>query len=187
MGNFRQVLGCLSWLVYPFAILFCLQLMAPRYVAILLAISLVLRRHQQVRQMMTGMSRADISIFIALLCFAVITALTDSEFLLRFYPLAMNLGMLLLFSLSLLSPPSMVERFARLREPDLSEEGVKYTRGVTKIWCVFFVINAGISMWTALYSSQELWALYNGFIVYMLMGLLFSGEWVFRYFYRVHS
>ena len=32
----------------------------------------------------------------------------------------------------------MIERFARIREPNLSMQAVSYTRRVTQVWCVFF-------------------------------------------------
>jgi uncharacterized membrane protein len=88
--------------------------------------------------------------------------------------------MLLLFGISLKNPPSMVERFARLREPDLPSAGVIYTRRVTQIWCAFFIANGSLAAYTAMYSSREIWALYNGFIAYLLMGAMFSVEWLVR-------
>ncbi len=84
--------------------------------------------------------------------------------------------MLILFGTTLLRPPTMVERFARLRKPELSPAGVRYTRRVTEAWCLFFVFNCAVAAYTALFASREVWALYNGFIVYILMGTLFVGE-----------
>jgi uncharacterized membrane protein len=88
--------------------------------------------------------------------------------------------MLLLFGLSLKFPPSMIERFARLREPNLPLAGVHYTRRVTQVWCAFFVANGTVAVWTALYASRDVWAIYNGLIAYLLMGALFAGEWLLR-------
>jgi uncharacterized membrane protein len=88
--------------------------------------------------------------------------------------------MLLLFGLSLVYPPSMAERFARVSEPELAPYGVRYTRHVTQVWCVFFVGNGAVATYTALYASREIWAWYNGLIAYLLMGILFAGEWLFR-------
>lgn len=74
----------------------------------------------------------------------------------------------------------MIERFARLRHPDLPEAGVHYTRQVTQVWCGFFFVNALVAAWTAVAVSREAWALYNGLIAYVLMGTLFAGEWLVR-------
>jgi len=75
---------------------------------------------------------------------------TNSELLLRLYPAAISLGMLLLFGLSLLHPPSMIEHFARLREPYLDSADIRYTRRVTQIWCLFFIANGAPGSFSAL-------------------------------------
>ncbi|MEI7431247.1 MAG: hypothetical protein WCL27_12395 [Betaproteobacteria bacterium] len=173
----------LLWLVYPLAIFFGLRIMEPRYVAILLASALLLRRFRDAGRLLAGLTRIDLAVVLGLLMLAAVTALTNSETLLRFYPAAMSLGMLLLFGLSLIYPPSMVERFARIAEPDLPPQGVQYTRRVTQVWCVFFVANGTTAALTAVYASRETWALYNGLIAYLLMGALFAGEWIVRRFF----
>ena len=103
---------------------------------------------------------------------------------LHWYPVMVNLGLLMLFSYSLRYPPSMIERFARLTEPNLPNSGVRYTRAVTQIWCVFFFLNACISAWTIYLANLKLWTLYNGLISYVLIGTLLGFERVFRFFYK---
>lgn len=99
---------------------------------------------------------------------------------LRFYPALVSGMLLVIFSSSLLSGPSMIERLARLQHPDLPPEGIIYTRRVTQVWCVFFIVNGVVSLATALCSSFEVWSLYNGLIAYLLMGILLGGEYVLR-------
>jgi uncharacterized membrane protein len=99
---------------------------------------------------------------------------------LKLYPVLVNLAFLAAFGWSLLTPQSMVERMARLSEPDLPPAGVAYTRTVTKVWCVFFVINGSIALGTALWATEAQWSLYNGVIAYLLMGVLFAGEYLVR-------
>jgi uncharacterized membrane protein len=88
--------------------------------------------------------------------------------------------MLILFGATLFQPPTMVERFARLQEPELSPTRVRYTRHVTEAWCVFFVINGVIAGYTAAFASREAWALYNGLVAYLLIGAMFAGERLVR-------
>lgn len=168
------------WLLYPMVIYFGLQFFQPRYVALLLGLGLLLRRRRAAGQLLRELSHVDRAVLVALLTLAGVTALTNSETLLRLYPAAVSLGMLLLFGLSLKYPPSIVERFARLDEPALPPDGVRYTRRVTQVWCVFFVINGCIAGVTAVAASRDAWALYNGLIAYVLMGLLFGAEWLVR-------
>jgi len=182
MGG-KPALKALLWLVYPLAILFGLQVAEPRYVALVLAAALLLRRGREAARLLSSLSRADLAVLAGLLVLAAATVVTNSEWLLRLYPAAVNLGMLALFGLSLISPPSMVERFARLGQPDLPDAAIGYTRRVTQIWCAFFVGNGAVALYTALYAGRDAWALYNGFIAYLLMGALFGGEWLFRHFF----
>lgn len=175
-----RVLQVLLWITYPALIYFGLQVLEPRYIAVLLALLLILRRRQSAARLLSGLSRADVFILVCLLAWTGITAMANNETLLRLYPAATNLGMLLLFGLSLKFPPSMIERIARLREPELPPDGVRYTQRVTQVWCAFFVANGLFACYTALYASRETWALYNGFIAYLLMGTLLAGEWLVR-------
>lgn len=176
------VFRILVWLAYPLTIYYGLQFAAPRYVALVLIAALLLRRRHAAAQFLTDITRFDLAVLGSLLLLAGMTALTDSELLLRFYPAAVNFGMLLLFGMTLNHPPSMIERFARLSSPDLPSAAVAYTRRVTWLWCCFFVTNGSAAVVTAIYASRDTWALYNGFIAYLLMGALFAGEWLVRRF-----
>lgn len=99
---------------------------------------------------------------------------------LLYYPLAVNATLLALFGASLRQPMTMVERLARLTTPDLPEQGVRYTRKVTQVWCFFFITNGALSGWTIWQGDLALWSLYNGLISYLLMGTLMGGEWLIR-------
>lgn len=106
-------------------------------------------------------------------------ALNNAE-LLFLYPVMMSFGLCSVFALSLRFPPPLIERLARLKEPDLPPFAVQYCRKVTWVWTVFLMINGMIALSTVLYGDQETWALYNGLISYILMGLLFVGEMLIR-------
>jgi uncharacterized membrane protein len=94
-------------------------------------------------------------------------------------PVLINGVLLATFASSLSSTP-MVERFARMQDPELGPAQVSYCRGVTRVWCGFFVFNMLISGLLALFAPLEAWALYTGLIAYVLMGLLGASEYVVR-------
>jgi len=175
--TFTQIL---LWLAYPVVIFFGIQYLQPRYVAMLLALLLIMRWRNEAKSLLSGMSQIYFAIFTVLLLVIMLTTITNNETLLRLYPALVNGGMLFIFGYSLKSPPSMIERFARLHEPTLTAAGVRYTRQVTQVWCGFFVLNGCMAVFTALYASRETWSLYNGFIAYILMGVMFAGEWLVR-------
>lgn len=97
-----------------------------------------------------------------------------------YYPVLVNAVLLGVFTASIVSPPSVIERLARLREPELKPAAVAYTRGVTIVWAVFFALNGAAALYTALFTPLETWALYNGLIAYLLIGALFAMEFAIR-------
>ncbi|RRJ95119.1 DNA gyrase subunit B [Opitutaceae bacterium TAV4] len=99
---------------------------------------------------------------------------------LLYYPVAVSLILLAVFGWTLLRPPSLVERLARLADPRLPPAAVAYTRNVTRVWCVFFACNALAALATCLRGDLRLWTLYNGAVSYLLIGLLMAGEWLVR-------
>jgi uncharacterized membrane protein len=166
----------LLFALYPILIFAGLQFLDPRTVgAIVLATLLVRYRRNTLRLMADLSSWQWLALALPpLLGLAVIA--TNSETVLRLYPASISASMLLLFGATLLRPPTMVERFARLSHPELPPAAVRYTRQVTVVWCLFFAFNAAVAVYTAFAGSREAWALYNGFISYILMGILFAGE-----------
>ena len=97
-----------------------------------------------------------------------------------YYPALVNGTMLLLFGYSLVRPPTVIERIARLRDDHLPEEAIAYARRVTIAWAVFFIANGSIALYTALLTSLETWAFYNGIVAYVLIGAMFGGEFLAR-------
>ncbi len=119
----------------------------------------------------------------AAVCGLVLTSASlalGDETALLWYPVLVSTCGLFVFGWTLFFPPSMIESFARLAEPDLPDEAVPYTRKVTMIWCLFFIANGIVALMTVLSGDRALWALYNGLLSYICMGLLFGGEWVYR-------
>ena len=168
-------------LAYPLMIWLAQGQFEPRYLAALLLLVALLRlwtpQSDRSRVWWVGGT---------LFLFALVLW-TNAPVPLKLYPVLVNAGLLAVFSYSLAVPPTMVERIARTHEPDLPIAAVLYTRRVTQIWCVFFAINGSIALYTALWMPMVVWTLYNGLIAYILMGLLFAGEyWVRWRFKRRH-
>ncbi|MEX0840589.1 MAG: hypothetical protein WD034_13745 [Parvibaculum sp.] len=98
----------------------------------------------------------------------------------RLYPVFLSITMLVAFAATLVRPPSMIERFARIMEPDLDARGVRYTRKVTMVWVAFFALNGLVALWTVQRGDLLYWGLYNGLISYLLAGSLFAVEFLVR-------
>ncbi|MDU0353029.1 hypothetical protein RS130_02950 [Paraglaciecola aquimarina] len=165
-------------LLYPILAYLGLQYTSPSVVAGVLMGLLVLRF--AVYKSKAKQEKHVKLMFLAVLILLTFSLFTDSQFGIRFYPVAVSLIFLCLFAYSLIFPPTVIERLARLTNNDFSPAGVKYARKVTIAWCLFFVLNGSISFYTCMYSDMQTWTLYNGVISYVLMGILGAAEWLIR-------
>lgn len=167
--------------LYPLLVYLGLSRFEPRVVALLLCLVLVLRLLQKPGPGFLVSLRYRVLLALAAVLLVVVTLINNHHWGLKLYPVVVNLAFLLIFAWSLRYPPSIIERLARLREPELPVEAQNYTRRVTQVWCVFFICNGLVALYTALFSSLAIWTLYNGLIAYVLMGLLFGAEFLYRH------
>lgn len=172
---------------YPFLVYAGLQHFDPRTLILLLIAILGLRF------LTLKNTPANHWLWIPLLgVLCVWVAISNSDLGLKFYPVFINASFFILFLGSLIRPPVMIERFARLRPAMIAEIRVSedsdeiiplvkhYMKNVTIVWCLFFVVNGGIAFALAVWGSDRWWALYNGLISYGLIALLFFLEWLAR-------
>jgi uncharacterized membrane protein len=170
------LLGVLT-VLYPVAVYLSLEYFSPRLWGGILLGLFALRLWIHRRQRM-----GDLAVWVSVAAsLAALWMLAgDSPTALRSYPVMVNATLAVVFAVSLLRPPTMIERLARLQDPALPPEGIPYTRKVTWVWLAFFLVNGAIASYTAYWGTLEQWTLYNGIISYVLMGLLFAGEWCVR-------
>lgn len=169
----RTVLVAVVTAAYPLLVYFGLGRFEPRHLALLLAALAVLRALGSRDRFWWWAAGAG-------LLLAAVSAFANEALPLKLYPVLVNGLLLIVFGASLVHPPPMIERLARLQEPDLDEHGVAYTRRVTQVWCGFFAVNGSIALATSLWADDKTWALYNGLIAYVLIGALMGGEWLVR-------
>jgi len=161
--------------VYPFVIYFGLRILPPGFFAIgllaLLGLRLALGRKQSNRSTLPHLFAAVV--LLILIARSPIVGL-------KAYPVLVSLALAAAFAYSLVRPPTIVEQLARLRHPDLPLEVNSYLRKVTIAWLMFFLVNAAISALTAISGSMKIWTLYNGFISYVAIGVMFAAELLIR-------
>jgi uncharacterized membrane protein len=91
-----------------------------------------------------------------------------------------NAILLSVFVSSLYRTQTIVEKIARLKDQRFSDLDIPYARKVTLAWAVFFTINGCVAFITVLMEDKFYWSIYNGAISYVLMGLMFAGEFYCR-------
>ena len=179
MKRFLQTLFFFLSAVYPFIIYWGQQHVSPLVMSLFILAIIILRASTfgvPNRSGLLWLLSGGILVFL--------TYLSDQYDPLYWYPALANLVLLFIFGYSLYSPPTVIERIARLQDPNLPFYAIEYTRKVTIAWCLFFIINGVLAAATTLYGDQVIWTIYNGIIAYSLIATLFVIEWLYRQHYR---
>lgn len=174
---FVVLLGCLV-AAYPLIVLFGLKFVPVYYLGGFFIVLAVLRLWF-LRSSVEG-QLIPIILCAVLILVALYATLSEQPRWFRFYPVAVNATLLGMFLASLWRGPPIAERMARVWDPQLPALAIPYTRKVTIMWCCFFIVNGLAAFYTAVWSSFDIWAWYNGAVAYALMALLFAGEWLAR-------
>lgn len=170
-------------LIYPFAVYFGLTWIGAHglvAIALLLGALRLCALRNPAQRRLGGWALLAASVILAA------TLAVEADLAAKLYPVLVSLGLAGLFGASLIWPPTLIERIARRRTPDLNQRAIAYTRGVTRLWTVFLLANAGTAAALARWGSLELWTLWTGALSYLLIGLLLIGEWGFRRHFLAH-
>ena len=180
MQTVVRVVGALFLATYPVIVYLGITNWGPRAVAVLLLSVLVpmlaIRYRTRTSEHLWGVVRVPLAVLAVL----VLAALMNDHRLVLALPVLVNAILLLHFAGSLVGPVPLVERLARLEQPELSPSEVRYCRSVTWLWVSFFVVNGVLAGILAVTGPLSLWAVYTGFVSYLLIGLVFTGEFIVR-------
>ncbi|MFT3921050.1 MAG: hypothetical protein QM778_00815 [Myxococcales bacterium] len=179
MRKLLAVLNVALVVGYPLAVYFGLTRFGARGVSLLLLALLLPGLLQKFARASREDLRTVLGLPLSVFCLVGASALLDDPRLVLALPVLINVALLIQFGLSLRGTP-MVERFARMQDPNLGPAQVVYCRTVTLVWCGFFVLNALVSGYLALFAELASWALYTGLIAYVLMGVLGACEYLVR-------
>jgi len=131
MARARMVVVAAISLAYPVLVYLAMGRFEPRWLSLLL-FALALLRALSTRQPLWWAAAAGAGLL------AGLATMLNQALPLKLYPALVNVVMLTVFATSLRFGPPLVERLARLQEPDLPPFAVVYTRRVTQVWCGFF-------------------------------------------------
>jgi uncharacterized membrane protein len=104
-----------------------------------------------------------------------------ADVLLRIPPVIIYLALGVWFGKSLLpGREPLISWFARMERVHLEQDLARYTRLLTLIWTVFFVSMSALSASLAVFAEHETWSLFTNGASYVLIALLFVGEYAYR-------
>jgi uncharacterized membrane protein len=191
-NRMRVLFGALI-ILYPLLVFSALVIfkLSIRYLSILIILlavvyTIVNRNHYHGRHPAFVFVSPLILFSIGIVCLFT-TFFIDSEALsktiFKIYPALADLVYLTIFGTSLVIPPTIVYSFINIFDKKLNDHletvyFMEYCRKCTIYWCVFFIFDFIVSLITAIIDSDLVWGIYNGGITYVLMGLLFVGEYV---------
>lgn len=175
------VLNAVFVIAYPLAVFYGLTHFGARAVSLLvlglLVPGLAWRFRKADRATFWSMVRLPIAILVLVLGGI---ATDDRRFVLAL-PVLINAVLLIEFAATLRAGATpMIERFARMQEPDLDAAKQRHCRRWTAAWCAFFLANGSAAAVLALAAPLWWWTVYTGAIAYALMGAMFAAEWIQR-------
>jgi uncharacterized membrane protein len=99
-------------------------------------------------------------------------------------PVLIQLMLMYIFGRTLLKGkgPSFIESFVRLEFPEFPPGISEYCRQLTLLWTGFFSFNAIMCVALANWGTDFWWMLYNGVFIYLMIGILIIGEYIYRHF-----
>lgn len=110
---------------------------------------------------------------------AIVVLLTQSELVLKFYPVVMTGVFLVMFGVPLLKGRPIITRFAMMMDPAIAAHPARgilerCCKGLNIAWCVHLVISLGINIAICFGSTLEVWTIYNTVVSYVVIVLLVS-------------
>jgi uncharacterized membrane protein len=110
-----------------------------------------------------------------------LAAAGGARWLLLLPPVAIPVSLIMVFGGSLRAGQiPLVTRMAKLARDELPADLERYTRALTVFWTAVFALLALSAVGLALFASRELWSLATNFIHYLVIGVVFIAEYLYR-------
>lgn len=175
------VVNAVLVIAYPVAVFYGLSHFGARAVSVMVLGLMVPGLAWRFRRADRATFRSVVRLPIAILLLIALGIATDDRRFLLALPVLINAVLLLEFGSTLRAGSTpMIERFARMQEPELDEAKVAHCRQWTGRWCAFFLGNGAMAAALALFAPVWWWTVYTGAIAYGLMGLMFAAEHIQR-------
>lgn len=134
---------------------------------------------------------AWIGMYALLAAVGIMNLLTHTVYALYLPPVFINLGLMLLFAMTLRGDSMpLIERLMRMEYPngELPRPLVGYARNLTRVWVVYFAAIVLISLILAVTAPLEIWSLFANVMSYGFAILLVLAQYAYRAWrYRAHG
>lgn len=177
LAIFKGIFGTCLFLIYPYLVYLGIE-SGMVWIAPAIFSGIFLLQALSARSLKVKMLKALIAISLLLGSYYLQTITA------KVLPVLIQLLLMYFFGRTLLKNkgPSFIESFVRLEFPVMPVHLCEYCRRLTMMWTVFFANNALICIALAVWGNDKWWALFNGVFIYLMIGLLTIGEYIYRHF-----
>ena len=110
---------------------------------------------------------------------AIAVLITQSETVLKFYPIVLTLVFLFVFGVPLLRGSSIITYFAMMMDSAIETHpgrGMleRCCKALNIVWIIHFIVSLTINFLIVFGSTLEIWTLYNALISYLVQGLIIA-------------
>ena len=110
---------------------------------------------------------------------AIAVLITQSEMVLKFYPIVLTLVFLFVFGVPLLRGKSIITYFAMMMDSAIETHpgrGMleRCCKALNIVWIIHFIVSLTINFLIAFGSTLKIWTLYNALISYIVQGLIIA-------------
>lgn len=110
---------------------------------------------------------------------AIVVLITQSETVLKFYPICLTLVFLVAFGVPLLRGKPIITTFAMIMDSAIETHpgrGIleRCCKALNIMWCIHFIISLAINFFIVFGSTLQIWTLYNALISYLVQGVLIT-------------
>jgi uncharacterized membrane protein len=126
-------------------------------------------------------SATALFIFVGIITY--FTQQTYVQYLIYLPPMLILFGLFVLFSQSLLPDHTpLITRYAIMlsETKEVDDRHARYSRTLTIVWSIFFLLMALTSLSLAIFSSLDTWSLFTNIISYILVSAFFVIEFFIR-------
>ena len=110
---------------------------------------------------------------------AIAVLITQSEMVLKFYPIVLTLVFLFVFGVPLLRGKSIISYFAMMMDSAIETHpgrGMleRCCKALNIVWIIHFIVSLTINFLIVFGSTLKIWTLYNALISYIVQGLIIA-------------
>jgi uncharacterized membrane protein len=182
VATLARVASIVLAVIYPLVVYLGLTRFSTRSVSVVLVGLAILLAVSRARGLSWTRLRGALVPLVPTVAAATLAGVTGAGWALLAAPVLINVGLLATFAATLRpGRMPMIERFARLQDPELTVPKQAHCRQVTWTWVAFFAANAVFSGVLAVVAPIEWWATWCGGLAYLCIGMMMAAEWGVRW------